>query len=214
MCTFNCSETYTTPVYDSMMSCLLVDHQCVSLPAPDVYNNATCRDPSDAAIPLEDDTLTGDWYVVQGYNPTYDCFDCAKQSFVTNGSEVDYSAMFGMINKRGEMIWPTSSYAGKRNDDGKTLYLGTTDFGLPDAETWYIMHRDEDTLISYYCGDVLTWHFEGLLVMSTTTSLNPEKASIVEGIVTSLGFTDDQLCILDPATACQGAPSTPAEFMQ
>ena len=191
MCTFNCSQTYTTPVYDAMMSCLLVDHQCVSLPPPDAYNNATCRDPTDSAIPIGDDTLTGDWYIIQGYNPTYDCFECAKQSLATKGNEVDYSALFNMINKLGDEIWVSSAYAGKRNDDGKTVYLGTTDFGLTDDQTWYVMHRDDDTLVVYYCGAVLTWHFEGLLVMSTTTALNPAKAATVESIVTGLGFTED-----------------------
>ena len=180
MCTFNCSETYATPVYDSMMSCMLVDHQCVSLPPPDSYNNATCRDPTDLALPIDDDTLNGDWYVVKGYNPTYDCFECAKQSFKTEGQDVQYSAEFNMINKMGKEQWVTSDYTGKRNDDGKTVFLHTVDFGLPDDETWYVMHSDEDTLVLYYCGSVLTWHFEGLLVMSSTTALNPEKADVVE----------------------------------
>jgi len=196
------------------MSCMLVENQCFSLPPPDAYNNATCRDPTDKAIPIADDTLNGDWYVVKGYNPTYDCFECAKQSYTTKGSEVDYSAVFNMINKKGEEIWPASNYTGKVNDDGKTVYLATTDFGLTDEETWYVMHKDEDTLVMYYCGSVLTWHFEGLLVMSSTTALNPDKAATVESIVTSLGFTDDQLCTPDPATYCKNAPTTPAEFIQ
>ena len=198
------------------MSCLLVENQCLSLPPPDAYNNATCRNPIDTAIPVADDTLNGDYYIIQGYNPTYDCFQCAKQNFVTNGSEVDYSALFNMINKLGDEIWVPSAYTGKRNDDGKTVFLGTTDFGMPDEQTWYVMHSDEDTLVIYYCGDVLSWTFEGLLVMSTTTALNPAKASMVESIVTGLGFTEDQLCNLDPANQCQGAPSTPAfaEFTQ
>ena len=194
--------TYSTPTYDDMMSCMLVENQCLTLPPPDSFNNATCRNPIDQAIPLEDDTLSGYWYVVKGYNPTYDCFQCAKQSFTTKGAEVDYSAVFNMINKKGEEMWVPSDYVGARSDDGKTVLLSTTDFGLPDDETWYVMYRDEDTLVAYYCGSVLTWHFEGMLIMSTTTELNPDKAAAVEAIVTSLGFTDDQLCVLDPADQC------------
>ena len=115
---------------------------------------------------------------------------------------MDYSAVFNMINKKGEEMWVPSDYVGTRSDDGKTVLLSTTDFGLPDDETWYVMYRDEDTLVAYYCGSVLTWHFEGMLIMSTTTELNPDKAAAVEAIVTSLGFTDDQLCVLDPADQC------------
>lgn len=48
--------------------------------------------------------------------------------------------------------------------------------GFPGDQTWYVMHLDDDTLMIYYCGDVLaSWHFEGLLIMSKTTTLNPER---------------------------------------
>jgi len=78
MCTYTCSQSYDNQYYDDMMQCLLVDYECLSLPPPDEYNDATCRDPTDSALTIDDDTMTGSWYVLQGYNPTYDCWDCAK----------------------------------------------------------------------------------------------------------------------------------------
>ena len=131
MCTFTCSQSYDNPFYDDMMACLLVENQCLSLPPPDQYNDATCRDPTDLALTIDDDTFTGNWFVVQGYNPTYDCFDCAEQNFDQTGNEVDYSALFNMAAANGTEIWVSSAYQGSQSTD-KTIYLATTDFGMPD----------------------------------------------------------------------------------
>ena len=131
LCTYTCSQSYDNQYYDDMMKCLLVDYECLSLPPPDEYNDATCRDPSDSALTIDDVTMTGSWYVLQGYNPTYDCWDCAKQTFDTIGDEVDYAAFFNMLAANGTEMWVSSAYTGTKSSDN-TVYLATTDFGMPD----------------------------------------------------------------------------------
>ena len=54
-CTFYCSESYQTPVADDMLSCLYVDHGCLSLPPPDPINNATCRNPTEIVESVDDE---------------------------------------------------------------------------------------------------------------------------------------------------------------
>ena len=206
MCTYTCSQSYDNQYYDDMMSCLLVDYECLSLPPPDEYNDATCRDPSSSALTIDDDTMTGDWYVLQGYNPTYDCWDCAKQTFDTIGDEVDYAAFFNMLAANGTEMWVSSAYTGTKSSEN-TVYLATTDFGMPDEQTWYPMYRSENTLVTYYCGSVMSWHFEGLLVMSKTTSLDEADQANVLQVITDLGFTEDELCTTKPET-CASAPFT------
>ena len=95
-----------------------------------------------------------------------------------------------MLSVNGTEMWKSSSYVGSKSSD-KTIYLATEDFGLTDEQTWYAMYKTEDTLVTYYCGSVMSWHFEGLLVMSKTTTLNQERAADVQAIVESLGFTED-----------------------
>ena len=59
--------------------------------------------------------------------------------------------------------------------------MNGVDNGLPDSQIWNVMHLDEDTFVVYYCGNILdSWHFEGLLVMSKTSALNPAKADAVK----------------------------------
>ena len=117
-----------------------------------------------------------------------------------------------MAAVNGTEMWKSSNYVGSKSSD-KTIYLATEDFGLTDQQTWYAMYKTEDTLVTYYCGTVMSWHFEGLLVMSKTTALNPAETANVQKIVESLGFTEDQLCTANPAEACDRAPAS-AFFMQ
>lgn len=69
------------------------------------------------------------------------------------------------------------------------------------------MYRSENTLVTYYCGSVMSWHFEGLLVMSKTTSLDEADQANVLQVITDLGFTEDELCTTKPET-CASAPFT------
>ena len=74
-CQFTCSESYQSEAIDKLFQCLYVDYECVTLPPPDEINNATCRNPATTATTVD---ISGVWYIVRGFNPLYDCFDCQK----------------------------------------------------------------------------------------------------------------------------------------
>ena len=69
------------------------------------------------------------------------------------------------------------------------------------------MHLSEDTLVVYYCGSVISWHFEGMLIMSKTKELNPEREADIAQIMADLDITQDQICYLDPKTGCDSEPA-------
>lgn len=190
------------------MECLFVDHDCLSLPPPDPLNNATCREPTETVAKLEDEMLNGLWYVVRGFNPLYDCFQCQKLTFEIKDGQVDYYALFNMAAVNGTQIWPLAHMTGDDYSKPGTVSLVGSENGLPDQQDWYVMLLTEDTMVAYYCGDILDqWHFEGLLVMSRTQTLNPEREADVSLILEDLGIKESQICIPDPASACQSAPS-------
>ena len=65
------------------------------------------------------------------------------------------------------------------------------------------MYASDDTLMVYYCGDVLNdWHFEGFLVMSRTFELNPDREADVLNVLVELEITDDEMCRLSPEKKC------------
>jgi len=50
-------------------------------------------------------------------------------------------------------------------------------------------------MVIYYCGGILDqWSFEGFLVLSRTTELNPSEESIVQEILIELDFPADKVC--------------------
>jgi len=119
-CTLQCSESYQTPVVNDMMKCLYADHQCLWLPTPDPLNNATCRVPTDTVESVADDKINGNWYIVRGFNPLYDCYQCQKSKFVVQDGKIDYSALFNMKAVNGTEIWPTAEMTGEdRSQPGK-----------------------------------------------------------------------------------------------
>ena len=61
----------------------------------------------------------------------------------------------------------------------------------------------DDTMVIYYCGNVIDqWHFEGVLVMSRTYELNPERQADVSRILAELEIDESETCQLTPETAC------------
>ena len=66
------------------------------------------------------------------------------------------------------------------------------DSGFENVQQWYVLYLEDDTMLVYYCGDLMTWHFEGVLVMSKTPTLNqmriPELTIALNAI--SMGFSD------------------------
>lgn len=154
-CQLSCYYSYQSPNSDLLDSCLFVDHECLSLPPPAPINNATCRNPTETVADIDSDLLDGTWYIVQGFNPIYDCFECQIQTFEVTDGKVNYSALFNMLASNGTEIWPSISMTGEDSSEPGHITYDTTDNGLPDHQTWYVMHLSEDTFVGYYCGNVL-----------------------------------------------------------
>lgn len=69
------------------------------------------------------------------------------------------------------------------------------------------MYLDSDTMMAYYCGDLMTWHFEGVLVMSKTTSLNQNRIPDLTKALAQINLTFEDLCSLNPQTSCINHPN-------
>lgn len=69
------------------------------------------------------------------------------------------------------------------------------------------MMLEADTMLAYYCGDLMTWHFEGVLVMSKTQTLNPLRLNDLTKALAKIDLTFDDLCALNPEIGCTGAPA-------
>jgi hypothetical protein len=68
------------------------------------------------------------------------------------------------------------------------------------------MVNTPDTAMVYYCGDLMTWHFEGVLVMSKTPEFNEMRKGEIAVALAELGLSYSDLCDLDPESGCVDAP--------
>lgn len=129
--------------------------------------------------------------------------------------KLDYSALFNMPAANGTEIWPTDEMLGDDVSTPGLMIFDEVEFGLPHHQEWYVMHLDEDTMMSYYCGDSLdSWHFEGFVVMSRTMELNPDKMAVMDDILASLEIDQSDICWLKVEEACARRPSEFEIFLQ
>jgi len=153
--------------------------------------------------------MTGTWYVTNGYNPDYDCFACQELSFDFNrpgdASPIFYNALYDLIAVNGTLIWNDIQMHGSEETPGILTLVGR-DSGFENVQHWYVLHLEEDTMLVYYCGDLMTWHFEGVLVMSKTPTLNQQRVPELTIALNAIGMSFADLCSLNPAAECKSAP--------
>jgi hypothetical protein len=95
---------------------------------------------------------------------------------------------------------------GEENTPG-ILTLKGRDSGFDNIQNWYVMYLENDTMLAYYCGDLMTWHFEGVLVMSKTVYLNEKRVPDLTRALAKISLTFDDLCALSPSTGCSNHPA-------
>lgn len=154
--------------------------------------------------------MTGTWYVTNGFNSDYDCFACQKLTFdferPTDSLPVFYNALYNLIAVNGTLIWNDIQMQGSEDTPG-VLKLTGRDSGFEIVQHWYVLHQETDTMLVYYCGDLMTWHFEGVLVMSKTPSLNSERIPQLTNSLAAVGLSFSDLCSLSPSADCKDAPN-------
>jgi len=151
------------------MHCMFQEYECLTLPDPSPIDNVTCKNPQDFVVQGVDETLLeGTWYVTDGFNPDYDCFACQELSFEFPADKpIWYNALYSLIAVNGTLIWNDIKMNGTEEIPG-IITMSGHDSGFDNIQHWYFMLLEEDTAMVYYCGDLMTWHFEGVLVMSKT----------------------------------------------
>lgn len=105
---------------------------------------------------------------------------------------------------------------GEELEPGVITYIGENG-GLTNTQRFYFLINELETQMVYYCGDLLTWHFEGLLIQSKYPQLSSIHYEEITEKLDGLGLSWDDLCPLNAAVGCKDAPSpTPfnTEFTQ
>jgi hypothetical protein len=203
-CTFLCSESYQSKAIDNLMRCMFVDHKCLYLPEPDALNNAVCRKPDYLTVEIDHAKLSGTWKVNYGFNPDYDCFACQELSFEYNNTDVKnpiwYNAYYDIVNVKGQQQWNDVVMTG--SDSKGIISLAGQNNGFDNTQQWYVLKLDDEVCLVYYCGQLMTWNFEGVLMMSRDGTISDAKMQEMERILWNLNLTINDFCNLNPAKDC------------
>merc|ERR1711865_22633 len=108
-----------------------------------------------------------------------------------------YEAYYHLIAANGTSIWNDVVMHGDEEQPG-VLTLKGTESGFDNVQRFFFLVNELDTMMTYYCGDLLTWHFEGVLIMSKSPQLNPMHVPLITEKLEVLGLKWEDLCELNP----------------
>eukprot|EP00890_Picochlorum_soloecismus_P000983 jgi/Picsp_1/1886/NSC_05352-R1_violaxanthin de-epoxidase len=144
--------------------------------------------------------FVGEWYVVRGLSPQYDCWDCQRMRFGQLADSVlDYAYDVKPAANRTSVTFDCSVIP-----VNGTSSLFSVPYSFQDAikgvDTWYVLDRNEDgtAVLIYYCGenDMLKSWYRGAIVMSTTRKVSDETLKQFDLTLSNsgLGISLDDFC--------------------
>ena len=201
-CTNKCSFTYDTPTYEKLMGCL-TSKKCISFPP--IPN--TCRAPNIHPLKnLSTSDLMGDWWIVRGYHPVYDCYPCQRVHFKPiNSSYWYYSPQYQVYLLNGSLELVTQHTVIPSVPAGRNISFVYDDIGLLHYETWWLLDKADDGsyIIMYYCGNTLQWYYEGALVFARNRTLNASAyGDIARSYQKAVGLDFSKFCNTTTDATC------------
>lgn len=206
-CTYLCSQSYMGETIDHLEYCMFEEHECIPFPEPAADNNATCREPLDLVVDgVNRELVQGTWQIQYGFNPDYDCFACQLCTYdFAKDEPITYSAVYDLTAVNGTHIWNSVLMRGTEDIPG-VFTLTDTCGGLTDVQRWFFLINEEDLLMAYYFGTLMTWRFEGVVILTKSGSIDPHKEPLITAKLEGLGLGWSDLCKLNPEQNCKSAP--------
>ncbi len=201
-CTSRCTFSYENDVYDKFIGCL-GDNHCIKFPPiPNL-----CKGPdgvkTQKKFSLSD--MEGEWWVLKGRNPVYDCFPCQRNSIhQINSTAWTYKPSYQVFLVNGSLKFVSQSGALVDNAPQSGFNISLVDAGLVNHQTWWVFDRIDDTTsgnsyyLIYYCGNSLQWNFEGAIVYSKVPKL-------VDSVIPAISASFKANVGLDFSTFCAPA---------
>ena len=194
-CTNTCAFSYRDKAYMMFMDCM-GDNKCMDFPPIP----SQCKAPGNISILRKFSTmdLKGDWWVVGGRHPVYDCYPCQHLIFdQVNASTWKYLPTYYVYLVNGSLAQMNEAYFIPNTTAGSPISFVYHDTGLYHNETWYLVDGAEDGsyILQYYCGNTLEWFYDGFLVLSRTQTLPDSSLSaIADSVRSATGLDVSTFC--------------------
>jgi len=202
-----CIDVFSQP-NEKLMSMMSSMGQC--MPEPVLNCSLPTNRSQIAPVTLTD--LEGDWYVVRGYSPVYDCFSGQRYSFhQVNETVSTYDYTYFPADKDTPTVIKCTTTAIPFAPGEAEIYPGRfrvnyTAYGMPGIDDWFVLsHPNANYLLIYYCGANAMDSYVGGIVLSRSLDTHiPEdilkefKAALANAGLADPVFLDD-FCTPDNA---------------
>lgn len=150
-----------------------------------------------APVTLAD--LEGDWYVVRGYSPVYDCFSGQRYSFHQVSETVStYDYTYFPKDKDTPTLIRCTTTAIAFSSHETTIHPGRfrvnyTAYGMPGVDDWFVLsHPNADYLLIFYCGASAMDSYVGGIVLSRSldTDIPEDILNDFEAALANAGIAD------------------------
>lgn len=166
---------------------------------------------------IDMDDLLGDWWVVRGHHPIYDCYPCQMMHFRKhNESFREFNPQYQvyLVNDTLRLMDQHSFY----NDyDTKMnrVRLPFKDGGLDHHEDWYLVDKfpERGVIVVHFCSFTLNWRTAGSVVLSKNRVLPPDVVDQLPDVVRkTMGYDISEYCT-NKVNDCPEPGSPSASFM-
>ena len=194
-CTNICAFSYRGKAYEDFMECV-GDHRCISFPPIP----SRCKAPGNISLlkKLSSSDLLGEWWVVKGLHPVYDCYPC-QHLFIEriNATALSYTPKYQVYLANGSLGLSSDRYIFPNTTPGEEISFVYHDVGLSHYENWWLFDAAEDKsyILLYYCGNTLQWYYDGALVLARKTTLaDSDYSKIAESYQKATGLELSHFC--------------------
>ncbi|XP_077994384.1 uncharacterized protein LOC144448104 [Glandiceps talaboti] len=181
--------------------CVITERKCVVIQPPSPPFTCTKPDNTEARFNLSQ--LQGNWYIVRGLNPVYDCYACQYCQFTPNTNpdesgtyvaQVDYLVTTLTGDVRPRTVHQFVSQPNPQNPG--ILFFNYTDTGIIHNEEWRVLAFDDKDAYAliYYCGQANAYHYEGVLLYSRKTKVSENVLKKVGQAAKSNGYDFNKFC--------------------
>ena len=161
-CTNKCAFTYQTDAYVAFMTCN-TDNKCLILDTiPDI-----CKQNVKPLKQLSPADLKGNWYVLKGYHPVYDCYPnkCLEFSpMAQQAGSMDCKATYQTYLVNDSLTQVSAETTVPSSSPGSPISFVINSLGSIGFKWWLIDQADDKSyILVYYCGNWLQWGYTKVL---------------------------------------------------
>jgi hypothetical protein len=202
-CTNKCAFTYQTDAYVAFMTCI-TDNKCLVLdPIPDM-----CKSSVKPLKQLSTADLKGNWWVLKGYHPVYDCYPnkCLQfSSMAQQAGSMDYKTTYQTYLVNDSLTQVSAETTVPSSSPGSPISFVINSLGESLGMKWWLIDQADDKsyILVYYCGSRLQWGYEGAMVLSMKQTLSDaDYTKIGASYMSAVGLKMADFCTVAATSSC------------